>query len=76
MTAIRLGVLLDQACAEIVARGGTLHSGARMLVHPSVYRCIAQTRPRETAQDHPLLLLGLELVASEDIAPFDFRIVR
>ena len=76
MTIISLGVLLDRACEEIAARGSALDHGSRLIVHPLVYQCVAQTRPKEMAQGCPLLLLGLELAPSEDVSLSDFKIVR
>ena len=75
MTTIGLGVLLDRACSEIVARGSARTRGSRLVVHPAVYRSVAEAHPRDVARGLPLFLLGLELIASDDVAPSDFKIV-
>ncbi|MPZ57410.1 MAG: hypothetical protein GEU91_13090 [Rhizobiales bacterium] len=74
MAKVSLGVLLDQLCSEIVSRGG-LELGTRLIVHPQVHRCVAESRPQEVAQGFPLMLLGLELTASEAVPPSSFKIV-
>jgi hypothetical protein len=71
---IGLGVLLDQLCTEIVRR--RVERGAKLLVHPQVYRCVAESRPQEVARGVPLMLLGLELQVSDDVSPASFRIMR
>jgi hypothetical protein len=72
---LSVGVLLDHICSEIVSRRAS-EIGSRLMVHPLVYRCVAESRPQEVARGLPLMLLGLELTASEEIAPSSFRIAR
>jgi hypothetical protein len=71
---VSLGVLIDDACREIVARRGSFARGARLLVNPMVYKDVADARRQEVARGLPLMLLGLELVPSEDVAPSQFKI--
>ena len=73
-TDVGLAVLLDRVCDEIAGRGKPPERGARLMVHPRVYRCVAQSRPREVARRLPLMLLGLELAPSDDIPPSGFKI--
>jgi len=75
MTTLSVGLLLDEICAEIVSRRAS-DLGTRLIVHPQVYRRIAASRPQEVARGLPLMLLGLELAAGDDVAPMSFRIAR
>jgi hypothetical protein len=75
MDDLRLGVLLDHLCSEIVSRRGA-EPGMKVMVHPQVYRRVAQSRPLEVERGLPLMLLGLELTASESVASSSFRIAR
>jgi hypothetical protein len=69
-----LGVLIDDACREIVARRGSFARDARLLVNPMVYKGVADARPQEVARGLPVMLLGLELVPCEGFAPSQFEI--
>jgi hypothetical protein len=67
-----IGSLLDQACTELSrprARRPT-----RLIVHPSVYRCVAEAHRHQSDRDLPLFLLGLELQQSDLAPPNGFRI--
>ena len=76
MTDVGLGVLLDHVCNEIIRRSSPFEPGTRLMVHPLVYRCVAETRPQEVSRGLPLLLLGLELAPSEEVSPSGFKIAR
>jgi hypothetical protein len=71
-----LGVLLDHVCKEIVGRSSPLEHETRLIVHPLVYRRVAELRPQKLARGLPLLLLGLELVPSEEVPPSGFKIAQ
>jgi hypothetical protein len=73
---VGLGILLDQVCGEIVRRAGQRSHATRLLVHPVIFRCVAEARAQEVARGLPLLLLGLELVPSEEVPPSGFKMIR
>jgi hypothetical protein len=75
MTDVGLGVLLDRVCNEMLGRDDPLGRGRRLMVHPLVYRCVAESRPQEVARRLPLMLLGLELAPSDEVPPSGFKIV-
>jgi hypothetical protein len=76
MTDVGLGVLLDRVCKEIVGTSSPLEHATRLMVHPLVYRCVAESRPQEVARRLPILLLGLELAPSEEVPLSGFKIAR
>jgi hypothetical protein len=66
-----LSVVVDNACARIWEardRGAAVTS---LRVSPAVYDTVAAARPGEVARGHPLMLLGLPLVADASVASYD-----
>lgn len=76
VTEVGLGILLDQVCNEIVRSSCPFEQGTRLMVHPQVYRCVAEARSQEVGRGLPLLFLGLELTPSNEVPPMGFKIVR
>ncbi len=74
MTEPSLGSLLDLACSELAKRPKGQRA-ARLIVHPSVYRCVANAHRHQRDRHLPLMLLGLELQQSDLTPPNGFRIV-
>ncbi len=70
-----LGSLLDMACTELAARPRS-KPARRIIVHPSVYRCVADAHRHQSANRLPLMLLGLELQQSDLTPPGSFRITE
>jgi hypothetical protein len=75
VTEISIGGLLDLACSELAARPAHAGQPTRMIVHPSVYRHVAQAQKTQVARRLPLMLLGLELQQSDQTPPSGFKIV-
>ena len=66
-----MSVVVDNACIQI---WDALHSGApvkSLRVSPAVYDAVAAARSGEVARHYPLMLLGLPLVADNDVATYD-----
>lgn len=64
-----IGELLDDLAAEIVTsvdRGAGLRT---LKVNPYLYDVVAEAKSRELRRGNPLLLLGMELVRAEGVAP-------
>jgi len=72
---LNLGGLLDLACTELTQRP-TGKRATRLIVHPSVYRCVAEAHRHQTDRRLPLMLLGLELQQSDLTPPNSFRITE
>ena len=70
---LNLGSLLDLACTELTRRPRAKRA-TRLIVHPSVYRCVAEAHRHQTDRRLPLMLLGLELQQSDLRPPDGFRI--
>jgi hypothetical protein len=70
---LSIGNLLDQACTELATQPRAKRP-TRLIVHPSVYRCVAQAHRHQSDRDLPLFLLGLELHQSDLTPPNGFRI--
>ncbi len=73
VTTLNIGGLLDLACTELAARPRAKRP-TRLIVHPSVYRCVADAHRHQTDRRLPLMLLGLELQQSDLTPPDGFRI--
>jgi hypothetical protein len=73
VTQLSIGGLLDLACTELAARPRGKRP-RRLIVHPSVYRCVAEAHKHQTDRRLPLFLLGLELQQSDLTPPTGFRI--
>ena len=74
MAELNIGGLLDQACSELAARPRSKRA-TRLIVHPSVYNCVAKAHRHQTDRRLPLMLLGLELQQSELTPPNSYRIL-
>jgi hypothetical protein len=64
-----VGDLLDDLAGKILAspdRGAGLR---RLRVHPGIYDVIASAKSRELDRGNPLLLLGMDLVRADGVAP-------
>lgn len=64
-----VGELLDDLAAQIVMsadRGAGLRT---LKVNPYLYDVVAEAKERELSRGNPLLLLGMELVRAEGVAP-------
>jgi hypothetical protein len=73
LTELSLGSLLDLACTELAARKHAKYP-ARLIVHPTVYQCVAHAHHRQVDRRLPLMLLGMELQQSDLTSPDSFRI--
>ena len=71
--ALNIGTLLDQACSELAGRSRGKRP-SRLIVHPSIYECVAKAHRHQTDRRLPLMLLGLELQQSELTPPNSYRI--
>jgi hypothetical protein len=72
---MNIGILLDQACSELSARPRGERRPTRLVVHPSVYACVAKAHRHQTDRRLPLMLLGLELQQSDLTPPNGYRIM-
>jgi hypothetical protein len=70
-----IGGLLDLACSELAARSPKARRPTRMIVHPTVYRHVAQAQKTQVDRRLPLMLLGLELQQSDLTPPSGFKIL-
>lgn len=69
MSEYHVGELLDAIAATILAspdRGAGLRE---LRVHPQIYDLVAQAKSRELDRGIPLLLLGMDLVRADGVAP-------
>ena len=71
-----MSVVVDNACTQIWEAWENGASAASLRVSPAVYAAVADARPAEVARDYPLMLLGLPLVADQDVATYDPVVVR
>jgi hypothetical protein len=71
-----LSVVIDKACTQIWDAWGSGVSATSLRVSPAVYDVIAAARPAEVARDYPLMLLGLPLVADQEVATYDPVVVK
>jgi len=71
-----MSVVVDNACAQIWEAWENGASAASLRVSPTVYAAVAAARPAEVARDYPLMLLGLPLVADNEVATYDPVVVR
>ena len=71
-----MSVVVDNACTQISETWASGASAASLRVSPAVYTAVAAARPAEVAQDYPLMLLGLPLVADHEVATYDPVVVR
>jgi hypothetical protein len=65
-----LSVVIDNACAQVWEAWGSGVSVASLRVSPAVYDAVAAARPAEVARGHPLMLLGLPIVADADVTSY------
>lgn len=72
---MNIGRLLDQACTELAGRPRG-NRATRIIVHPSVYQCVAQARRHQADRNLPLMLLGLELQQSELMPANGYKIAE
>jgi hypothetical protein len=66
-----MSVVVDQACTQIldaVQGGGAVTS---LRVSPVVYEAVAAARAGEVSRHYPLMLLGVPLVADQNVATYD-----
>ena len=66
-----MSVVVDNACTQI---WDAVHGGASvksLRVSPAVYDAVAAARSGEVARHYPLMLLGLPLVADNDVATYE-----
>ena len=75
MSELSLGGLLDMACTELAQRPRTKRA-TRLIVHPSVFRCVAEAHRHQSDRRLPLMLLGLELQQSDLTPPNSFKIAE
>jgi len=66
-----MSVVVDKACTQIWEAWGSGASVTSLKVSPAVYSAVASARPGEIARDYPLMLLGLPLVADDEVATYD-----
>lgn len=61
---LNLSGLIDRVCTELAARSPRAELPRRMVVHPQVYRCVAEAQHRQVKHHLPVMLLGMELQQS------------
>jgi hypothetical protein len=66
-----MSVVVDKACTQIWEAWGSGAAVTSLRVSPAVYTAVASARPAEIARDYPLMLLGLPLVADDEVATYD-----
>jgi hypothetical protein len=66
-----MSVVVDKACTQIWEAWGSGASVTSLKVSLAVYTAVASARPGEIARDYPLMLLGLPLVADDEVATYD-----
>jgi hypothetical protein len=66
-----LSVVIDKACTQIWAARGSGVPVTSLRVSPAVYDAVAAARSGEVARHYPLMLLGLPLVADQEVATYD-----
>lgn len=66
-----LSVVVDKACTQIWEAWGSGAPVTSLRVSPAVYTAVASARPKEVARHYPLMLLGLPLVADDEVATYD-----
>ena len=71
-----MSIVVDNACTQIWEAWENGASAASLRVSPAVYAAVATARPAEVARDYPLMLLGLPLVADQEVATYDPVVVR
>jgi hypothetical protein len=66
-----MSVVVDKACTQILdaVEGGGVVTSLR--VSPVVYAAVAAARAGEVARHYPLMLLGVPLVADQNVATYD-----
>jgi hypothetical protein len=66
-----MSVVVDQACTQILdaVQGGADVTSLR--VSPAVYEAVAAARAGEVSRHYPLMLLGVPLVADQNVATYD-----
>jgi hypothetical protein len=67
--------LIDHACGPLAERIEQSSMPGRMRVHRSVFECVEAIRAREITDGYPLMFLGMELVASENVPVDGFEFV-
>jgi hypothetical protein len=75
MQPILLTELIDHVCPPLRERIAQSRMPREMRVHSSVFDCIRVIRARELADGYPLMVLGMELTASESLPPDGFEFV-
>jgi len=67
---------LDNVCSEINEAAGDRRLISSVHVPPRIYDFVATAKSRQhLSRGNPLLLLGLDLVRDEDLAPGQFKIL-
>jgi hypothetical protein len=66
-----LSVVVDKACTQIWEAWGSGAPVTSLRVSPAVYTAVASARPKEVARHYPLMLLGLPLIADDEVATYD-----
>lgn len=61
--------ILDVACEQVLKAWRDNWQPTQVRVHPSVYDVVAEAKEAETNRGNALLLLGLEVIASEMVHP-------
>lgn len=66
-----MSVVVDKACTQIWDAWGSGAPVSSLRVSPAVYTAVASARPKEIARNYPLMLLGLPLVADDEVATYE-----
>ena len=71
-----MAIVVERACMEIWRAWGERADPTGLRVNPAVYQAVARARPGEVRRGHPLMLLGLELVADPSVQIYEPVVVR
>ena len=72
----RLAIVVDEACTRIFDAWEERAIVTALRVNPAVYEAVAAARPGEVRRGYPLMLLGLELVADQDVETYQPAVVK
>ena len=72
----RLAIVVDEACTRIFDAWEQRARVTALRVNPAVYEAVAAARPGEVRRGYPLMLLGLELVADQDVETYQPAVVK
>jgi hypothetical protein len=75
MEPTRLTELIDLVCPPLRERIWQSRMPRELRVHSSVFDCVRAIRAREVIDGYPLMVLGMELTASDALARDGFELI-